>query len=195
MNTPILQNKNSNNNKVLVFALYTLTIIVFFTGIIIPVMLISESGEIANWKPKDFFVPIYIVIILISFAGMSYIIAEILKNPSNETVWLENTLTVFGVVFIIIGVIAFFVAVSNDSPIGGIKRFSIVVGLLLLLFHLQLGLLCLGLASIHDKFNTRDEANDITVDDSGKVVYCPSCGKQVEVEPGDKVCYHCGGQL
>jgi len=87
------------------------------------------------------------------------------------------------------------VAVSNDSPIGGIKRFSIVVGLLLLLFHLQLGLLCLGLASIHDKFNTRDEANDITVDDSGKVVYCPSCGKQVEVEPGDKVCYHCGGQL
>lgn len=195
MNTPIPQDNSSSSYKILAISLYALTIIFFFAGIIMPAMMINDLGSIIGRKPEILIIPIYLLIVLFSLAGMSYIIAEILKQPSSETVWLENTMTYLGVALIIIGVIAFFIAATNDSSISELRKLGVEGGFLLLIVHLKIGLLCLGLASIHNKLNSTWVSDDKSNGNSTRMVYCASCGKQVEIEPGDKMCYHCGGQL
>jgi len=195
MNTPIPQNNNSSSYKILVISLNILTSIFVIAGIIIPAMMIVDLGSYISRSPEILIIPIYLLIVLFSLAGMSYIIAEILKQPSSETVWLENTMTYFGVILIIVGVIAFFIAATNDSSISELRKLGVEGGFLLLIVHLKIGLLCLGLASIHNKLNSTWVRDDKSNGNSSRMVYCTSCGKQVEIEPGDKMCYHCGGQL
>lgn len=155
--------------------------------------MIAEFGKIISRKPEVLVVPLYIGLLILSFAGLSYIIAVILKKPTSETLWLEKAMNTSGTVLIIFGVLGFFIAASRDSSISELRQFGVAGGVLLLLFHLKVGLLCIGAASLHNKYNTGGIAN--STEESSKVVYCTSCGKQVKFEAGDEMCYHCGEPL
>ncbi len=196
MNTQSIQNFYNRKFDTLVTVLYIIAAIFLLAGIFIPGAMISDFGQIISRNPEVLIFPLYIGLLLIAFAGLSYAIAVVLKQPSDETVWIENTMTTIGTILIIIGVIAFIIANSNDAPISELRKLGVAGGVLLLLFHLKIGLLCIGAASLHNKYNAGKVSSNITTEDSSKkVVYCTSCGKQVEIEPGDKMCYHCGGHL
>lgn len=195
MNTSINQNFDIKKYEVLVYALYIIAAIFLVAGIIFPVKMINELGNAINRNPEMLFFPLYIGLLLIAFAGLSFATAVILKQPSNETDWIVKTLNAIGTILIIIGVFGFFVASSDDLGIKELRNAGLIGGVLILLFHLKIGLLCLGLASLHNKYNSEMTIKAAKTEGSNKHVYCTSCGKQVIIEPGDKMCYHCGEKL
>lgn len=181
--------------NILVIALFTLTIVFFLAGLIIPGTIISKFNKLISREPGTLLLPIYIGIIILSFAGISFLIAEILKNPTKESVWLENVMSGLGIALIIIGIFGFFMAASKNSSIDELRELGIKGGVVLLVIHLKLGLICIGLSAIHNKFNSYGIVNNNDSQNSAIESYCPSCGKQLTIDPTDKICYHCGNDL
>lgn len=181
--------------NILVVALFTLTIVFFLAGLIVPGTIITKFNKIISREPGVLVLSIYTGIIFLSFAGISYLIAEKLKKPTKDSVWLENVMSGLGIALIIIGIFGFFIAASNDSSIAELKKIGIKGGIVLLILHLKLGLICIGVSAIHNKFNSFGIVNINDSQSSPTEFYCPNCGKQLTIDPLDKICYHCGNDL
>jgi hypothetical protein len=189
-----LQN-DSKKYSPLITVMQIFAIFFLIAGVVLPIIVISNMGEqLIDRKPEMVIFPIYFGILLFTFSGISYLISVILSTPSQKTLWIENIVSAMGIILIIIGIIGFGVAVSEtNGSLRELQNYGIIGGLFILLFHADLGLICLGTASLHNKYR-----NDIIVlktsESETTIIYCPNCGKKnsgIDIE----FCEDCGEKL
>jgi len=189
-------NTKPKENNVLVSVLQLFAVIFLGAGIILPIIIISGMNErLIDQNPAVLILPLYLGVLLITFAGLSYLITEILLRPSLKTLWLENIVTALGVIVIIIGVIGFFMIISEtNGSFYELQVIGVKGGIFILLINIQIGLLCLGTASIHNKYSVIGDNLKTPQSDSG-IVFCPNCGNKIKLESGMEYCDKCGFKL
>ncbi|MDY0341960.1 MAG: zinc ribbon domain-containing protein [Lentimicrobium sp.] len=169
--------------------LQVLSFIFLAVGILLPIYLISDS----HGSTQIIILSLYLGIVLMSFSAIAELISVSLNKPTEKTIWLEETSSVFGLIMSVIGVIGFVYILSNaHGPFDSLNSLGIIGGFIFLLFNGIVGMLCFGAGSIHNKYII-DRRSQFPAAD--KKSFCPNCGKKLELEPGDQKCYHCGGKL
>ncbi len=186
---------NQPSNQGLIIFLYIICTVLLLSAIGLPIYLISQIPTmILENSPEVIIGPIYLGLILLIFSTLTGMMAEILKRPSSENIWAENTLNTFSAIMIIIGGILFFVSISEASgPIRELRNVSIIGGLALLVFHLAISLLCAGLAAIHKKYNGL-HALYAPLKPASNPNFCGNCGAKTPDAPGD-YCEECGNEI
>lgn len=189
-------NIKPKENNILVPILQLFASIFLGAGFILPIIIISGIDErLINQAPAVLTLPIYIGILLVTLAGLSFLIAEILLPSSQKILWLEGAVTTLGVIVMIIGVIGFLVILSNTNrSFYALQSIGLKGAIFVLLFNIQIGLLCLGTASIHNKYcvigaNLRKAQSD------SEFIFCPNCGNKIKLESGMEYCDKCGSKL
>ncbi len=186
---------NQQSNEGLIVFLYIFCTILVLAGVGLPAYLISQiPSMMIEHNPQVLIAPIYIGLILLIFSTLCGMMAEILKRPSSENIWVENTLNTFSAIIIIIGAVLFFISLSETSgPIGGFRNLGIIGGVVLLVFHVVIGLLCAGLAAIHKKYNGL-HALYAPLKPASDAKFCSHCGTKKPDVHGE-YCEECGNQI
>ncbi len=174
---------------------FIFAVILLAAGIILPIYLISEiPSRVIERSPEVLIFPVYTGFILLIFAALCGMIGYILHNPDKKTIWLENTLNTFAAIILIIGVIFFFIIISETS--GSMRELRNLGGfgaVVVLFIHGLLCVLCAGVASIHNKYNSGHFSmlHSKPVQTSR---YCSGCGNQAPADSG-QFCQECGNKL
>lgn len=186
---------NQKNYNALCIILNILAIVFLILGVLLPITIISNiDSRLLNNSPEFLVSPIYLGILLITLSGLSYLISVILSNPSEKTVWIENIVSVLGVILVILGVIGFIVAVSKtNGSFRDLQNYGIIGGIFIFLFHACLGLICLGTAGLHDKYRIENFDKKAEFGDENDV-YCENCGEKVS-DSTSSFCESCGIHL
>jgi vacuolar-type H+-ATPase subunit I/STV1 len=171
-----------------------------FAAVLIPIFLISKIPDVLlKNNPVVLIVPIYFGLVLLNFSFICYMINEVLFRPSNANLWLESTLNVLGAIIIIVGLIGFFVVVSDtNSIIKELRNLGVIGGVVLLIAHGLLGMLSIGIASIHEKYNADSpelkKAIDSLLRENNESLFCSACG-HVQKDKSSEFCEECGNKL
>ncbi len=190
---------DSKFQTVIVF-LNIVSAIILLVAIMVPIFLISQMPSfVLERNPGAVILPIYFGFVLLIFSVVCYMIAVILDRPANNTLWLQSTLNIFGAIIIIIGLIGFLIAVSQTSgTIREVANLGVAGGIVLLLIHGLLGLLCIGTASIHDKFNADNPMLQKAIKklqkDQDESLFCSACGHEHK-DRSSEFCEECGNKL
>ena len=186
--------------ETLSYFLYGFALIFLGAGILLPISLISKfpSNLIGN-NPSVLILPIYIAILLFAFSTMSYMVAILLKKPSQDTIWVEMVLEGLGTILIIIGIIAFFFITSKSSDtISQLENLGVIGGVTFLAINGMFGVLCIGISEAHSKYNSDSPSlrlilnrNNQSDNDSR---FCSNCGSRVTDET-IVFCEECGTKL
>lgn len=186
--------------ETLSYFLYGLAIIFLGVGIFLPIGIISKfSNNLINNNPSVLIVPIYFAIVLLTFSTMSYIVAILLKKPSKDSMWVAKVSEVLGTILIIIGIITFFVIVSESTDsILPLQNLGIIGGAAVLAFHCMLGTLCIGLSGIHSKYNADSPLLPTVLNTNNESEFgskfCSNCGSRV-TDGTIIFCEECGTKL
>ncbi len=183
---------SSGNNEGLISFLYGFGIILVLGGIIVPIYLISKIPSIVlERSPEVLIFPIYLGLIMLIFSALCYSKSVVLKKPSIDTKWIENALNSLSAIIIIIGFILFFIAISETSgSLRELRNLGFGGGVVLLIFHVTIGLLCAGMAAIHKKYGLHAVSQKTTT----TAIFCSSCGTKVADNHG-QFCEECGNKL
>jgi hypothetical protein len=178
-----------------VVSMNVLSVIFLIAGIFAPIFLLDEIGTSAiERKPEVLIFPIYLGFILLVFSALSYGISSILVKPAKKSQWLENALMSCGVVLLFIGAFVFLLMISKtENSFGPATAFGIKGGIVLLLVHLQLGLMCMGVSSIHNKYRAPAEVKP--GDGTSGALFCTNCGKKYSSDSVGSFCQECGNKL
>jgi hypothetical protein len=190
---------DSKYQTVVVF-LNIVSVIILLVAIIMPIILISQMPSyVIERNPGAVILPIYFGFVLLIFSAVCYMISVILDWPSNITLWLQSTLNVFGAIIIIIGLIGLLIAVTQTSgTIREVANLGIIGGIILLVIHGLLGLLCIGTASIHEKFNADNPLLKRAIKklqkEESETLFCSECGHE-HTDKKAEFCEECGNKL
>jgi mannose/fructose/N-acetylgalactosamine-specific phosphotransferase system component IIC len=138
------------------YVLITMSVLLFAGALYFLFYSFSEMPDfVFDVKPEALYIPVYVFVIMLVFASLMLMTGILLEKPNEKTNWLRGFLNVLGTLVIAIGFGLVVMAQSemNEFPFNLLGNDSFWILLIVLFVHLMLGVLCLGVAALHDKYN------------------------------------------
>ena len=137
--------KKPHNNDTFIVTLSVISLLLVLVAIIATIKLLSMMGGGIERESGILIIPGIILFLNLLLASWIYGIARALNPSENENGWLINTLQLFGVLSIILGIVGIASISGKDNSLANI---GIVEGFLILLYILVFAFISFGIAEI-----------------------------------------------
>lgn len=138
------------------YVLITLSVLLYAAALYFLFYSLSEMPDfVFDVKPEAFLIPVYLFILMVIFASVMLMMGVLLGKPTEGSNWLRVFLNILGTLVIAIGfgLLVLTQSEMSEFPFNLVRTDDFWILLMVLFVHLILGVLCLGVAALHDKYN------------------------------------------